>query len=198
MGEPLWRREVSILSPLRYPGAKRRLSSYIAETIKLNGLRPKLLVEPFAGGASVSLELLSRDLVDSIALGERDPIVASFWEIVFRDPEWLIGEIEAVEVSVRMWDHFRRGRFRSDRDRALACLFLNRTSFSGILSECVGPLGGRKQASDYTIGCRFPVTTLVRRIRQAAALKDRVVLVTSSDWKTTLKKENAENGDALR
>src|SRR5438034_2267238 len=66
----LVRREVSILSPLRYPGAKRRLSGYIAEVLRLNGLRPKLFVEPFAGGASVALELLNRDLVDQIALAE--------------------------------------------------------------------------------------------------------------------------------
>ena len=52
MDEPLRRCEVSILSPLRYPGAKRRLSGYVAETLRLNGIRPRLLVEPFAGGAS--------------------------------------------------------------------------------------------------------------------------------------------------
>jgi hypothetical protein len=49
------RRNASILSPLRYPGGKRQLAGYIAATIRLNGLRPKLFVEPFAGGASVAL-----------------------------------------------------------------------------------------------------------------------------------------------
>lgn len=56
---PINRRQASIISPLRYPGAKRRLSGYIAETLKLNSLRPKLLVEPFAGGLSVALQLLN-------------------------------------------------------------------------------------------------------------------------------------------
>src|SRR5262245_46609770 len=51
MSQPLSRREVSILSPLRYPGAKRRLSGYMAEVLRLDDLRPKLFVEPFAGGA---------------------------------------------------------------------------------------------------------------------------------------------------
>ena len=78
MREALDRREVSILSPLRYPGAKRRLSGYIAEAFRLNGARPALFVEPFAGGASVALQLLEDDLVDEIALGDRDPLVASF------------------------------------------------------------------------------------------------------------------------
>jgi len=79
MSQPLTRRGVTILSPLRYPGAKRRLSGYLAEVLRLNGLKPKLFVEPFAGGASVSLELLNKGLVEAIALGERDPLVADFW-----------------------------------------------------------------------------------------------------------------------
>ncbi len=188
MGDPLKRREVSILSPLRYPGAKRRLSGYVAETLRLNGLRPRLLVEPFAGGASVALELLSRDLVDFIALGERDPLVSSFWRVVFKDSSWLIKQLETVEVTLAMWDHFRGGIFWSDRDRALACLFLNRTSFSGIMSEGAGPLGGRTQASEYKIGCRFPIKTLARRIEQAAAMRNRVLFVNGADWKETLRK----------
>ncbi len=188
MGEPLFRREVSILSPLRYPGAKRRLSGYIAETLRLNGLRPKLLVEPFAGGASVALELLNRNLVDKIVLGECDPLVASFWKIVFKDPEWIIKEIESIEVSLSMWDYFRDHKFATDKDRALACLFLNRTSFSGILAERAGPLGGRAQTSEYKITCRFPVQTLARRIRQAAALRSRVLFISATDWEKTLSK----------
>lgn len=68
--EPLERDTVSILSPLRYPGGKRRLAGYIAAAIRINGLRPKLFVEPFAGGgASVAQQLLNDGLVASIALG---------------------------------------------------------------------------------------------------------------------------------
>ena len=38
----------SIISPLRYPGAKRRLASYIAEALDKNNLKPDLFIEPFA------------------------------------------------------------------------------------------------------------------------------------------------------
>ena len=68
--EPLRRSEASILSPLRYPGAKRRLCGFISEALKLNGLKPRLLVEPFAGGASVSLQLLNDGIVENVALAE--------------------------------------------------------------------------------------------------------------------------------
>jgi D12 class N6 adenine-specific DNA methyltransferase len=49
--------DASILSPLRYPGSKRRLASFIAHTLELNDLEPPLFVEPFAGGSSVALQL---------------------------------------------------------------------------------------------------------------------------------------------
>lgn len=185
---PFRRREASILSPLRYPGAKRRLSGYIAETLRLNSLRPKLLVEPFAGGLSVALQLLNDNLVEKIAVGEKDPLVASFWKIVFRESEWLIGEINKASVTVEQWDHFKKKSFRTNRERALACIFLNRTSFSGILAPGAGPIGGRSQTSDYKIDCRFNVEMLAKRIRQAAALSKKVLFVDEADWQQTISK----------
>jgi DNA adenine methylase len=65
-----------VLSPLRFPGGKRRLVPYIAAAIRANGLAPSLLVEPFAGGASVALELLAFGFVERIALGDLDPVGA--------------------------------------------------------------------------------------------------------------------------
>ena len=185
-GAVLSRAEASILSPLRYPGAKRRLAGYVSEAIRLNSLQPQVFVEPFAGGASVSLQLLNDGVVETIALGERDPLVASFWKILFDDTDWLIDQIENVDVTVENWKYFRNTPFRSKRDRALACIFLNRTSFSGILAKTAGPIGGYSQRSQYKIDCRFNVSTITKRIRQIAALRDRVRLVNNADWKDTI------------
>ncbi len=55
----LERTEATILSPMRYPGSKRRLANYIAHTLELSDIEPRLFVEPFAGGASVALQLLN-------------------------------------------------------------------------------------------------------------------------------------------
>ena len=186
----LSRRCVSILSPLRYPGGKRRLAGYIAEALRLNRMRPRLYVEPFAGGASVALQLLNDDHVERIALGEKDPLVAAFWRTVFYDHAWLVRELRRIEPTLDAWNRFRNGRPRTDRARALACIFLNRTSFSGILSATAGPIGGQAQTSDYTIGCRFPVETIIKRIEQAAALGDRVAFVHEGDWRETIARAN--------
>lgn len=184
----LTRKEVSILSPLRYPGAKRRLAGYIAEVLHLNALRPRLFVEPFAGGASVSLQLLNDDLVETVALGEKDPMIIGFWKTVFFDSEWLIDQIESIDVTVEKYRYFREHQFRSNRDLALSCIFLNRTSFSGILANSSGPIGGYSQNSQYKIDCRFNIATLVKRIRQASRLKDRIVFVDRADWTRTMAK----------
>lgn len=188
MTTPFTRREASILSPLRYPGAKRRLAAYVSEAIRMNSLQPRVFVEPFAGGASVSLQLLNDGVVETIVLGERDPLVASFWKILFDDTDWLIDQIEKVEVTVANWKHFRNTSFRSNRDRALACIFLNRTSFSGILAKTAGPIGGYSQESEYKIDCRFNVSTITKRIRQIAALREHVLLVNHADWQDTINK----------
>ncbi len=178
----LEREKISILSPLRYPGSKRRFAGYIGKTVQLNGIRPTLFVEPFAGGASVSLQLLNDGIVERIGLIDLDPLVAAFWHTVFFDTNWLIQQIETIKVTLEQWDTFKKAPGETRRDLALACLFLNRTSFSGILAPSVGPLGGRAQKSQYTIDCRFPRKTLIQRIEQAASLSDRVAFVWNTTW----------------
>lgn len=196
MKTPLIRRERAILSPLRYPGAKRRFSGYVAEVLRLNGLRPKLFVEPFAGGASVALELLSRGLVGAVALGELDPLVAAFWQAARSRPDDLIDWVMAEPVTLERWQHHRDSRPRTTLGRAVKCLFLNRTSFSGILSLTAGPIGGRAQSGRYAIDCRFPRETLAKRIRQVAALADRIAFVHAGDYRETIAKATGLSPEA--
>ena len=182
MQEPLTRRQATILSPLRYPGGKRRLVSFVKEALRLNGLRPDLYVEPFAGGASVALQLLNDGAVERIGLWERDPLVAAFWRVAFWDSEWLIKEMQSWKPTVALWERMRAYRPRSDRGKARKCLFLNRTSFSGILCSTAGPIGGRGQTSAYPIDCRFPKERLAKRLGQVARLSSRVAFVGEGDW----------------
>jgi len=182
----LKRKSVSIVSPLRYPGSKRRFASYVAEALRINNFRPKLFVEPFAGGLSVALQMLADNLVDRVGVGELDPLVADFWHCVFFETEWLIESINTLEVNLDTWHHYKSYNPVTVKERAIACIFLNRTNFSGILNSAAGPIGGVNQASIYKIGCRFTKATVIKRIRQAASYRDRIAFIRNEGWQETL------------
>jgi len=173
------------VSPLRYPGGKRKLLPLVADLVERSG-PVSLLVEPFAGGASVSIGLLEAGLATEIALSDKDELVASFWKTVFsRNAASFADLIACAQVDLGEWRRLRNSSPRTDFERAYKCLFLNRTSFSGILHERAGPIGGQGQKSAYAIDCRFNRDRLASRILELSRLRDRVLFVKRQDyWKT--------------
>lgn len=196
-------------SPLRYPGAKGSLSTVIGELMtaaqrSAHMRRVDLLVEPFAGGASTTLRLLGAGTVERAVLADADPMVAAFWQVAASRTQDLIDRITDEHAryvagggatALTRWDYWRAwtaapglSRATEDLELATKCLFLNRTTFSGILHGQAGPIGGRAQTSEYGIGCRFNVEGLVARLEYVGHLYDtrRLVDVWRSDWKATL------------
>jgi DNA adenine methylase len=127
-------------------------------------------------------------LVSKVILVDRDPWIASFWHTVFFDTDWLVQQVETMEVTLEKWQQFKQSTPTTIRDQALTGFYLNRTSFSGILEAKAGPLGGKSQKSDYKIDCRFPRETLVRRIEQAAAHRKKVHAVWNCSWEAGVAK----------
>jgi DNA adenine methylase len=180
-------------SPLRYPGAKSGLTDVIGDLITRASMKlgaPELFVEPFAGGASTGLRLAATGVVHRVLLADADPLVARFWQVAAADTEWLIDRMMQEPVSLERWDHWRAWQPSrpDDRDTAVKCLFLNRTTFSGILHGRAGPIGGRKQESAYKIDCRFNKEALAARLRFVGDLytTNRLVDVWCKDWTATL------------
>lgn len=191
------------LSPLRYPGGKRWLAPHVEKIVEVNALDVRLFVEPFAGGASVALHMLHNEHVEAIGLMDRDPLVASFWKVLFFDTDWLVKKIRQTKVTLDVWKRLKNSRrLKSDRQRAFACLYLNRTSFSGILNATAGPIGGQRQESDYKIDCRFPKDNLVDRIDWIGRnFRDRVLFVWNWSWRrglVELRKHIARQEDASK
>jgi len=176
----------TLQSPLRYPGGKAFLCPYVETVLRVHKLRPHVFVEPFAGGASISLHLLQQDVVDKIALFDRDPLVSGFWWSVFNADSWLLEKLDTAEISLDTWKALREQSIDGHRNNGWKCLFLNRTSFSGILNRAAGPLGGMAQASAYGIDCRFYRSTIHERIERIAQLRDRVDAVETCDWRVSL------------
>lgn len=158
------------MSPLRYPGSKRQMIPFFVDLLKAQPEPIGTFIEPFAGGASVSLHLAATGLVDRVVLGERDDLLYSFWKTAAHHTQWLIDAVQTVSVTLEQWDKYKSNPGREQKDKALAALFLNRTSFSGILFDKAGPIGGRAQSGEYPIDCRFPKATIIKRIRQVGDL----------------------------
>ncbi len=182
----------SLISPLRYPGSKRRLVSYVQKALMLNKLTPQLYIEPFVGGASIALQLMEDRLVEKVILMDVDPWIASFWDVLFFDTDWLIDQIRNVQVTLESWYRFKSGDLQDKRTQALTCLFLNRTSFSGILEKKAGPLGGREQKSKYKIDCRFPREILIQRVLNAARHRDKIFGVWNCSWEDGINRYRVE------
>ncbi|MCA8078992.1 DNA adenine methylase [Burkholderia cepacia] len=164
-------------SPLRYPGSKVGLVDWFESFLENHNLTGVQFVEPYAGSAALSLNLLSRGAVSSVMLFERDPLLFSFWYSVFRHPDELIAHVERFEASLatRAELSWLREMDEVSEDVTLmgfAGLLFNRTSFSGVLHA--GPIGGVEQRSAYSVDCRYNKSELIRRIVQYAKLSESV------------------------
>lgn len=169
-------------SLLRYPGSKARLVKFISDTISLNKVQKSIFIEPFCGGASVSIALLETNVVEKIILNDIDPLIASLWKCVFSkdDARWLAKSILRVPLTLDYWEYQKQKKSFNRRELALKCLYLNRTSFSGILHNSAGPIGGRNQKK-WTIGCRFNREKLASRVLELSRLSNRVI-TTQRSW----------------
>lgn len=167
-----------VMSPLRYPGSKVRISAMVARLLEGNLLVGSHIYEPFAGGAAVSLNLLANDFVRAATWVERDPMVFAFWKMIKDAPETLIDRMMRGRITLAAWKRMlplREVDEPTEADLAelgYAGLFFNRTCFSGIVGA--GPIGGMSQSSPYKIDCRFNKPELARMIRDVSRILQRV------------------------
>ncbi len=171
---------MSNINPLRYPGGKAKLVNYIQDLIIDQNLSDAIILEPYAGSASVSLSLLGNNVLQNAILVERDPLIYAFWYSVFNHCDELIEKINTLQITLDTWNDFLI--YKSDNvlnkynivDIGLSGLFFNRTSFSGILKA--GPIGGFTQSSKYKIDCRFNKFRIINQIQQLSELQNRITI----------------------
>ena len=166
--------------PLRYPGAKANLAHLVAAFMQRHNLVGMHVVEPFAGSAAVSRLLLARKIAASAELWELDPGAYAFWHSILNATEDLKDRVKSSPVTLEEFD--RHTEYLGHLSLAptniveagFAFLFLNRTSYSGIVGA--GPIGGRGQTSKYPLDCRFTKSTILSQIDKLAELRDRVTI----------------------
>lgn len=167
-----------VSSPLRYPGGKTELSPYVEKVITNNDLVGCHIIEPFAGGASVSLSLLQSKVVSKATLLEYDPLIYSFWHCVFNMTDDLCTLINDTPITIETWNSlipYRKIELPVSTillEMGFSGLFFNRTNFSGILKA--GPIGGQDQDRTYKIDCRFNKDRIIHTIQHLSTFRDVV------------------------
>lgn len=163
-------------SPLRYPGGKTRLAKKLFEAIEKNFDKTEkvILVEPYAGGAGASLALLFAKRVEKIAINDLDKAIFTFWKIAVSDTDYLINRIRRTEITIEEWRKQKAiyVSTKSDRKRAFATLFLNRTNRSGIMNG--GPIGGTDQSGIWKVNARFTKKTIIDRLEKIKEFRNKI------------------------
>lgn len=165
-------------SPLRYPGGKAQLFSFVRDIILANRLEKSTYVEPFAGGAGLALRLLMEGIVSRIIINDYDKHVFAFWHTVLNESDALCDLIKRTPVNRKHWaiqrSIFQRPESTDLLSLGFATFFLNRTNVSGVLTG--GMIGGKRQEGKYKIDARFDKNTLVEKIKLIAQQKGHILL----------------------
>ena len=165
-------------SPLRYPGGKGKLASFMEYMIDQLGHRGGTYIEPFAGGAGIAMELLLRNVVSRIVINDYDKAVWSFWKAILTETDRFVEEIRTVPLTVDEWQKQHKilvtQHDKYSFELGFAAFYLNRTNRSGIIKG--GVIGGQEQAKDWKMDVRFRREELVTRIQRIAARKKDIKL----------------------
>ena len=163
-------------SPLRYPGGKTRLASFLAKVIDKNFSKTEkiILVEPYAGGAGASLTLLFAGKVNKIIINDFDKAIYTFWQVAVSDTNYLIQKILRTEITVDEWRKQKNiyETTYNDYKLAFATIFLNRTNRSGIINA--RPVGGMGQNSEWKINARFTKQTIIDRLEKIKKFRNKI------------------------
>lgn len=168
-------------SPLRYPGGKALMTSFLVNLFNTNGLKDILYAEPYAGGAGAAINLLMSNSVSKILINDANIGVYSFWHSLINEPEHFIQIIDSLPITITEWHKQKDILKHADKpsfDLGVATFFLSRTNRSGVISG--GAIGGateeKQKTAKYKIDCRFNKKTLIPRLRAIANNRNRIIV----------------------
>ena len=181
-------------SPLRYPGGKTWLIPHIrawlaglsgnalashaadASTANANGRggqrRPRVLVEPFAGGGIVSLTAAMEDLAERCLMAELDRDVAAFWHAALRFGPALQERVLRFQASREAVTSLTAMQPADVIDQGFRTLVLNRTRRGGILAP--GASLSRRGENGKGVASRWYPRTIVSRLEAIEKHAERI------------------------
>ena len=161
-------------SPFRYPGGKTWLVPYVRRWLQVRACRPARLVEPFAGGAAISLTAAFESLAGQVLFCEMDGGVAAVWKVVLNGrAEWLAKEIERFALTEKNVRAVLERAATTVPELAFQTLLRNRVQRGGIMAVGAGLV--KTGEANRGLGARWYPETLARRIREINMQKERLV-----------------------
>lgn len=181
-------------SPFRYPGGKTWLVPYIRDWLGSKRTKPARLIEPFAGGAIVSLTAAFEGLARHVIFAEVDDGVASVWQVVLNgQAEWLARQILKFDLTLENVTKVLRQDATELREKGFQTILRNRVQRGGILAEGAGLI--KTGESGRGLRSRWYPETLARRIREINRQKDRMTFTEGDGF--DLIEEHKADADAV-
>lgn len=160
-------------SPLRYPGGKTWLVPHIREWLQHS--KPEILIEPFAGGAIVSLTGVMEELVPKAIMIEIDRDVAAFWRSAFESGATLAEWISQFQPTRKSLERIQSKTPSTVAEHGFRTLVLNRTRRGGILAP--GASFSRTGENGKGIASRWYPETLAERLAAIQEYADRITFL---------------------
>ena len=181
-------------SPFRYPGGKTWLIPHVRRWFYSLAVKPRLMVEPFAGGGIVGLTVAFENLAERVFMAELDEQVASVWQVILSDEaDWLADRILGFRLTKESVEEELTKNGGSLREIAFRTLLRNRTSHGGIMAPGSGLIKYGENSKG--VGSRWYPKTLSKRIRDIGRIKDRIEFVQGNGL--SIMRQYAERDDAI-
>ena len=165
-------------SPLRYPGGKGQVYSFVEGLLIKNDLLGCTYIEPYAGGAGIAMRLLFEEKVSRVIINDYDKSIYAVWYSILNYTDEFIELIRNIDISVETWYAQKElQKHKSDLDLltlGFSSFFLNRTNRSGILKA--GMIGGKQQNGKHKIDYRFNKNKFIKLIEKIASYRERIEL----------------------
>jgi len=180
--------KITRLNILRYPGGKYWFIPRAVRFIKSLPERPKILIEPFGGGACIGLTLLASDLIDKLVLVELDSDIAAFWRAALDGS--LIPKVRDFKCNRKNVINVIKNKLN---DPAFYVLVKNRCSMGGLIHN-----GGlvRNEKNGLGIAYRWNKTSLITKLELIHSLASKIEFI-EGDGIQVLKERNKKGYTAF-
>ena len=181
-------------SPFRYPGGKTWLVPVIRQWLKGRPRRPVELIEPFAGGAIVSLTAAFENLTDRVTMVERDDQVSAVWETILNGGcQRLANQILCFDVNHENVQAELAKRAVSQEELAFQTILRNRINHGGILAPGSGVL--KRGENGKGIKSRWYPETLYKRLVSIQRVQERIRFIHGDGLE--ILRQNSERENAV-